>query len=244
MFIAMNRFRIVKGQEHEFERVWAERDSQLTDVAGFVEFRLLRGPEADDHTLYASHTLWASRAASSRPGPSPKPFVRPTPMPEAPSDVSRTPRVRGLRISFRSCRRSRCTTQGPATSHRSLNLHCAHVWAINIRLNDGDSCYQAVRALGGRDRVVHRVGFTTYLRRTQSGGPAPSGAPCETGGTEFARNCHRRRGRRRTRTECPPAITIIFRPGCRCRSKRCFAGFGNPRPGPLDGWSVRLIWRR
>lgn len=61
MFIAMNRFRIVKGQEHEFERVWAERDSQLTDVAGFVEFRLLRGPEADDHTLYASHTLWASR---------------------------------------------------------------------------------------------------------------------------------------------------------------------------------------
>ena len=61
MFIAMNRFRIVKGQEDEFERVWAERDSQLADVAGFVEFRLLRGPEADDHTLYASHTLWASR---------------------------------------------------------------------------------------------------------------------------------------------------------------------------------------
>ena len=61
MFIAMNRFRIFKGQEGEFERVWATRDSQLGGVPGFVEFRLLRGPEADDHTLYASHTIWTSR---------------------------------------------------------------------------------------------------------------------------------------------------------------------------------------
>src|ERR1700741_4487945 len=29
----------------------------------FVEFHLLKGPEADDHTLYASHTVWQSRAA-------------------------------------------------------------------------------------------------------------------------------------------------------------------------------------
>jgi heme-degrading monooxygenase HmoA len=62
MFIAMNRFRIIKGQEGEFERVWAERDSQLAAVPGFLEFRLLRGPEADDHTLYASHTQWSTRA--------------------------------------------------------------------------------------------------------------------------------------------------------------------------------------
>ena len=61
MFIAMNRFRIVRGREAEFERVWSERDSHLDGVPGFVEFRLLRGAEADDHTLYASHALWRDR---------------------------------------------------------------------------------------------------------------------------------------------------------------------------------------
>lgn len=61
MFIAMNRFRIIKGMEDEFERIWRERDSHLAEVPGFVEFHLLRGPEAEDHTLYASHTVWESR---------------------------------------------------------------------------------------------------------------------------------------------------------------------------------------
>jgi heme-degrading monooxygenase HmoA len=60
MYIAMNRFRIVKGEEPEFERIWAERDTHLHEVPGFVEFRLLRGPEEEDHTLYASHTMWES----------------------------------------------------------------------------------------------------------------------------------------------------------------------------------------
>lgn len=61
MFIAMNRFRVLKGEEAEFERIWAERDTHLREVPGFVEFHLLRGPEAADHTLYASHTVWQSR---------------------------------------------------------------------------------------------------------------------------------------------------------------------------------------
>ncbi len=60
MFIAMNRFRILKGEEAEFERIWAARDSHLRAVPGFVEFHLLRGPEAADHRLYVSHTLWQS----------------------------------------------------------------------------------------------------------------------------------------------------------------------------------------
>ena len=34
MFIAMNRFRIVKGRESDFERIWAERDSHLDEVPG------------------------------------------------------------------------------------------------------------------------------------------------------------------------------------------------------------------
>ena len=63
MFIAMNRFQIVKGFDDAFVDVWRNRDSLLKDVDGFVEFRLLRGPEADDHTLFASHTIWRDRAA-------------------------------------------------------------------------------------------------------------------------------------------------------------------------------------
>ena len=63
MFIAMNRFRVVKGSEADFEQVWLSRDSHLDEVPGFVEFHLLRGPEVEDHTLYASHTVWQSRAA-------------------------------------------------------------------------------------------------------------------------------------------------------------------------------------
>ena len=61
MFIAMNRFKIVPGEEETFEKIWQERDRHLDDVDGFVEFHLLRGPKADDHTLYASHTVWRSR---------------------------------------------------------------------------------------------------------------------------------------------------------------------------------------
>jgi heme-degrading monooxygenase HmoA len=62
MFIAMNRFMVVRGAEADFEKVWTERDSHLVGVAGFMSFHLLRGPEREDHTLYASHTEWASRA--------------------------------------------------------------------------------------------------------------------------------------------------------------------------------------
>lgn len=63
MYIAMNRFRVTKGSEQAFEDVWMNRDGQLHTVPGFVEFHLLKGPEADDHTLYASHTIWQNHAA-------------------------------------------------------------------------------------------------------------------------------------------------------------------------------------
>lgn len=62
MFIAMNRFRVRKGYAGAFESVWRDRDSRLKEVPGFVEFHLLKGPEADDHVLYASHVVWRSRA--------------------------------------------------------------------------------------------------------------------------------------------------------------------------------------
>jgi heme-degrading monooxygenase HmoA len=63
MFIAMNRFRVKRGTEGAFEKVWMSRDSYLDRVPGFVEFHLLKGPEAEDHVLYASHTVWQSKAA-------------------------------------------------------------------------------------------------------------------------------------------------------------------------------------
>jgi len=63
MFIAMNRFRVRKGSEDAFEEVWLSRDTHLDKVPGFVEFHLLKGPQAEEYTLFASHTVWESRAA-------------------------------------------------------------------------------------------------------------------------------------------------------------------------------------
>lgn len=63
MYIAMNRFRITPGEEANFEEVWRTRDTHLEGVPGFKEFQLLRGPEREDHTLYASHSVWESRDA-------------------------------------------------------------------------------------------------------------------------------------------------------------------------------------
>lgn len=63
MYIAMNRFRIKRGSEADFEQIWAERETFLDEVPGFKSFHLLRGPEAEDHTLYASHSTWESEDA-------------------------------------------------------------------------------------------------------------------------------------------------------------------------------------
>ncbi|MGR9247502.1 antibiotic biosynthesis monooxygenase family protein [Rhizobium leguminosarum] len=64
MYIAMNRFKVATGSEGDFETVWRNRDSNLPEVPGFVEFRLLRGKanEEEGYTLYSSHTVWKSEA--------------------------------------------------------------------------------------------------------------------------------------------------------------------------------------
>jgi len=49
--------------EREFENVWRSRESYLSNMAGFVEFHLLKGPVLQDHTLYSSHTTWVDKAA-------------------------------------------------------------------------------------------------------------------------------------------------------------------------------------
>lgn len=61
MFIAMNRFQVTKGRETDFEKVWQSRDSRLNEMQGFQEFKLLKGPEHEDHTLYSSFTIWSSK---------------------------------------------------------------------------------------------------------------------------------------------------------------------------------------
>lgn len=63
MFVAMNRFRIAPGHEEAFEEMWRSRDSRLSEVEGFVAFKLLKGPVAEDHALYISHSTWENRAA-------------------------------------------------------------------------------------------------------------------------------------------------------------------------------------
>ena len=62
MFIAMNRFKVLKDATEEFEQRWLSRESYLHELEGFLEFHMLRGPEREDHVLYSSHTLWASKA--------------------------------------------------------------------------------------------------------------------------------------------------------------------------------------
>ncbi len=98
MFIAMNRFRVKKGSEEAFEKVWLSRDTQLTKVPGFVEFHLLKGPEHEDFTLYSSHTVWQSKAAS-KPGQGRRNSVPPTRM------RARTSRSTS---TIRNSRASRC----------------------------------------------------------------------------------------------------------------------------------------
>lgn len=62
MFIAMNRFQVIPGEEPAFETMWKARNSYLDEVPGFVTFHLLRGAATEDSTLFASHTVWESRA--------------------------------------------------------------------------------------------------------------------------------------------------------------------------------------
>ena len=61
LYIAMNRFRIGAGFEDGFEEMWRSRDSKLSEVPGFQEFKMLRGAELEGGgTLFISHSVWES----------------------------------------------------------------------------------------------------------------------------------------------------------------------------------------
>ena len=63
MFVATNRFRVIPTEAERFEQAWLTRESHLHELDGFIAFHLLKGPQAEDHILYASTTFWASKAA-------------------------------------------------------------------------------------------------------------------------------------------------------------------------------------
>jgi heme-degrading monooxygenase HmoA len=65
VFAAMNRFKVLEGQEAAFEKRWAERESELKDMPGFVTFLMLRrdAVNPDDGYNYSTYTVWENRAA-------------------------------------------------------------------------------------------------------------------------------------------------------------------------------------
>ncbi len=63
MYIAMNRFHIILGEEATFEKVWKNRETHLENVPGFQNFNLIRGETKENYTLYASHSTWDSKDA-------------------------------------------------------------------------------------------------------------------------------------------------------------------------------------
>ncbi len=60
MYIAMNRFKIIRGKEELFEEIWKNRESDLNNIKGFLEFHLIKGSKNDEYTIYASHSKWSS----------------------------------------------------------------------------------------------------------------------------------------------------------------------------------------
>ena len=63
MFIAMNRFKIIPGNEDDFLEIWRNRETFLDAVPGFKQFNLLKGPVNEEYSLYASHSIWESKQA-------------------------------------------------------------------------------------------------------------------------------------------------------------------------------------
>ena len=64
MFIAINRFKILKGKEQVFEKIWRTRDTHLSNVKGFKQFNLIKSVDQNadqEFTVFASHSIWVSK---------------------------------------------------------------------------------------------------------------------------------------------------------------------------------------
>ena len=72
MFIAMNRFKVIKEERKAFEDLWVTRESHLDEVKGFRAFHLLRGLASASRSYSATRNSRGSK--SSRRS---KPRIRP-----------------------------------------------------------------------------------------------------------------------------------------------------------------------
>jgi predicted O-methyltransferase YrrM/heme-degrading monooxygenase HmoA len=62
MFIAINKFKVKKESSADFEKVWKERQSHLSEVPGFMRFWLLK-TEAPENFEFLSHSQWVNQEA-------------------------------------------------------------------------------------------------------------------------------------------------------------------------------------
>ncbi len=62
-YIAINRFQVNPERANEFEDVWKNRETFLSEVPGFQSFKLLRGAPEDGVQVFLSHSTWDSEAA-------------------------------------------------------------------------------------------------------------------------------------------------------------------------------------
>ncbi len=62
MYLAMNRFKVALGKEFAFEQIWKNRETNLKNVNGFIEFHLIKGSTTDTYTIYALHSTWKSES--------------------------------------------------------------------------------------------------------------------------------------------------------------------------------------
>jgi len=62
MYLAMDRFKIVLGQEDFFEVEWKSRETFLGGVKGFKKSNLIKGAVNTKFSLYISHSEWNSES--------------------------------------------------------------------------------------------------------------------------------------------------------------------------------------
>jgi len=66
MFIAMNRFKVIKEERKAFEDLWVARQSHLDEVKGFQAFHLLASPSRSHSATRNSKGSNSSRRSKPR----------------------------------------------------------------------------------------------------------------------------------------------------------------------------------
>jgi Antibiotic biosynthesis monooxygenase len=61
MFIAMNRFKVIKEEHKTFEDLWVTRQSYLDEVKGFRAFHLPGSRTRGPYTLFISYHMGDTR---------------------------------------------------------------------------------------------------------------------------------------------------------------------------------------